>query len=42
MVSLFSINMVAIIPIPAAARTLVSALIVQPAPTGRNVAALIA
>ena len=42
MLSLFSINMVAIIPIPAAARTLVSALIVQPAPTGRNVVALIA
>lgn len=41
-VSLFSINMVAIIPVLAAARTLVSALIVRPVPTGQNVAALIA
>lgn len=36
------IDMVAIIPVLAAARTLVSALIVRPAPTGQNVAALIA
>ena len=38
----FSGDAVAIIPVPAAARTLVSALIVRPAPTGQNVAALIA